>query len=229
MPRTERAITNWCNKNARGIIRLACCYSESERKYYLSPQSIEEVIKEERKKVQYVEYKEGSLLSADAEDLSEQVRNERGEELERETHADRSRVVDEGATPEHPVEPASRTGETGRTAQHSKAAGATDAMTEDEQASLKELQMENFDLRVQLEGQKYLVRKYDELVAGERERHEGEKLALVDRLTDARHQIGSLEEKLLRLDAPQASVRDAETADNAGMSNPARAYQQELD
>ena len=70
--------------------------------------------------------------------------------------------------------------------------------------------MENYNLRVQLEGQKYLVKKFDELVEGERERHESEKLALVDRLTDARQQIGSLEEKLLQLEAPKRKVRDAE-------------------
>ena len=141
-----------------------------------------------------MEYKEGGVRSSQAEDLSEQVRNDRGEELERETLTDRNRA-----------------GATERTEQPDKAKEESDAMTEDEQARLKELQMQNFDLRVQLEGQKYLVGKYDDLVSGERERHEREKLALVDRLTDARHQIGSLEEKLLRLDAPKALVRDVET------------------
>jgi hypothetical protein len=70
--------------------------------------------------------------------------------------------------------------------------------------------MENYELRVQVEGQKYLVRKFDELVAGERERHEKEKLALVDRLTDARQQVGTLEQKLLQLEAPRGTIRDAE-------------------
>jgi len=68
--------------------------------------------------------------------------------------------------------------------------------------------MENFELRVQLEGQKYLVRQFDQLVAGERERHEREKLALVDRLTDARYRIGSLEQRLLQLGAPQNAIAD---------------------
>lgn len=67
--------------------------------------------------------------------------------------------------------------------------------------------MENYDLKVQPEGQKFLVRKFDELVAGERERHEKEKLALIDRLTDARHEIGALEQKLLQLEAPQGDKR----------------------
>jgi hypothetical protein len=77
VPRTERAITKWCNQNARGVTRLDCCYSEAERKYYLSPESIERAIVEERKKFQYIEYKNGGIFSTEAEDLSEQLRNER--------------------------------------------------------------------------------------------------------------------------------------------------------
>ena len=76
--------------------------------------------------------------------------------------------------------------------------------------------MENYELRVQLEGQKYLIKKFDELVNGERERHEKEKMMLVDRLTDARHQIGSLEQKLLQLEAPKGSYREAEVSGRDG-------------
>ena len=88
----------------------------------------------------------------------------------------------------------------------------SETVSEAERARLKELQMENYELRVQLEGQKHLVRQFDKLVDGERERHEREKLALVDRLTDARHEIGTLEQKLLQLEAPKGTVRDAETS-----------------
>jgi hypothetical protein len=45
VPRTERAITNWCNRNARGITRLDCCYNEAERKYFIAPNSIDRVVK----------------------------------------------------------------------------------------------------------------------------------------------------------------------------------------
>jgi hypothetical protein len=58
------------------------------------------------------------------------------------------------------------------------------------------------------------VRQFDSLVAGERERHEKEKMALVDRLTDARHQIGGLEQRLLQLEAPRSTVRDVELTDD---------------
>jgi hypothetical protein len=81
VPRTERAITNWCNRNARGITRLDACYNDEERKYYIMPGSIERVIKEERKKFAYTDYKSGGVLGTEAEDLSEHIRNERAEEV----------------------------------------------------------------------------------------------------------------------------------------------------
>lgn len=75
---------------------------------------------------------------------------------------------------------------------------------------IKELQMENYNLKVQLEGRKYLVRKFDDLVEGERQRHQNEKLALIDRLSESRQQLGVLEQKLLQREAPKGTVRDAE-------------------
>lgn len=209
-PRTERAITNWCNRNARGITRLDCCYDEGERKYYISAESIQRVITEERKKNQYLDYREGQLRSLDAQELADQIRQDQVETLT--------------ATPSatHPTDaPASTTPqpEDSRTHQdelpHPSASHRNEhetpqgpAPSTEELLELKELRMQNFELRIQIEGQKYLVRQFDTLVAGERDRHEREKLALIDRLTDARHQIGSLEQKLLQISAPQAPIRD---------------------
>lgn len=210
VPRTERAITNWCNRNARGITRLECCYNEEERKYYISPASIERVIKEERRKFQYVEYKSGGIFSSDAEGLSEQLRNDRFGEGERE---ERTQATPSTERPERERE----TREPERSEQQREHPPTPEAerLAEDEHARLKELQMENYELRVQLAGQKYLVQQFDSLVAGERDRHEKEKLALVDRLTDARYQVGSLEQKLLQIEAPKGPVRDAETANDS--------------
>lgn len=73
--------------------------------------------------------------------------------------------------------------------------------------------MENYNLKVQLEGQKHLIRKFDELTDKERDRHGKETMALVDRLTDARHQIGSLEEKLLQIEVPKGVTHEAEVTD----------------
>ena len=45
--RTERSIINWCQPNRQGIARLDSYYDPNERRYYISPQSIEAVIQEE--------------------------------------------------------------------------------------------------------------------------------------------------------------------------------------
>ena len=45
--RTERSIINWCQPNRQGIARLDSYYDPNDRKYYITPQSVETVIQEE--------------------------------------------------------------------------------------------------------------------------------------------------------------------------------------
>jgi CDP-glycerol glycerophosphotransferase (TagB/SpsB family) len=45
--RTERSIINWCQPNRQGIARLDGYYDPNERKYYITPQSVETAIREE--------------------------------------------------------------------------------------------------------------------------------------------------------------------------------------
>jgi len=45
--RTERSVINWCQPNRQGIPRLDSYYDPNERKYYITPQSVEAVIQEE--------------------------------------------------------------------------------------------------------------------------------------------------------------------------------------
>jgi hypothetical protein len=209
VPRTERAITNWCNQNARGVTRLECCYNNEERKYYIAPNSISKVIQEERKKTQYTEYREGHMAASEGgEERSEHVLNDIATDRVQGTldAFEKKETLDTRQATNEPKEHTTSDSEP-------QQRGYEAPLREDDQAKLKELQMENFDLRVQLEGQKYLVRQFDSLVDGERERHEREKLSLVDRLTEARHQIGSLEQKLLQLEAGTAPVRDAQSSD----------------
>ncbi len=230
VPRTERAITKWCNRNARGITRLVCCYHEPERKYYLTPASIERAIAEERQR-QHADAQ--GLLSDAAEALAEQLRADavpNGEPSRSEPAPPRSEpspsrsapfgtVPNPGGSRSEPAPPRSDPQQNRSEPQaepfRARPADDLDPATAPERQRLKELQMENYELKVQLEGQKYLIRKFDELVEGERARHEREKLALVDRLTDARHQIGALEQQMLTLAAPRTPARDAEL-------NPAR-------
>lgn len=48
--RTERSITNWCQPNRTGVARLDAYFDPNERKYYVSPQSVELAIAEEKAK-----------------------------------------------------------------------------------------------------------------------------------------------------------------------------------
>ncbi len=47
MVRTERSVINRCQPNRQGITRLDSYYDPNERKYYLTPPSVEAVIQEE--------------------------------------------------------------------------------------------------------------------------------------------------------------------------------------
>jgi len=48
--RTERSITNWCQPNRTGMARLDAYFDPNERKYFITPQSVELAIAEEKAK-----------------------------------------------------------------------------------------------------------------------------------------------------------------------------------
>lgn len=48
--RTERSIVNWCQPNKSGIARLDAYFDPNERRYYITPQSVDLAIAEEKAK-----------------------------------------------------------------------------------------------------------------------------------------------------------------------------------
>jgi len=50
--RTERSIINWCQPNRHGISRLDSYFDPNERRYYITPQSVEMAISEEKAKAE---------------------------------------------------------------------------------------------------------------------------------------------------------------------------------
>jgi hypothetical protein len=48
--RTERSIVNWCQRNALGVAKLDTYFDPNERKYFITPQSVEQAIVEEKAK-----------------------------------------------------------------------------------------------------------------------------------------------------------------------------------
>src|SRR4051812_40033052 len=45
--RSERSITNWCTAHKDGLSRLACHFDPNDRRYWITPESVERVIAEE--------------------------------------------------------------------------------------------------------------------------------------------------------------------------------------
>jgi hypothetical protein len=48
--RTERSIINWCRMNRQGVARLDAFFDENEGRYYITPQSVNRAVVEERAK-----------------------------------------------------------------------------------------------------------------------------------------------------------------------------------
>lgn len=48
--RTERSIVNWCQPNSQGVARLDAYFDPNERKYFITPQSVEQAVAEEKAK-----------------------------------------------------------------------------------------------------------------------------------------------------------------------------------
>ena len=86
--RTERSIVNWCQPNRQGIPRLDSYFDPNERRYYITPESVEMAIAEE--KARAAKINEPSEPVGNVRNDSERVKeasepdNGRVKELERE-------------------------------------------------------------------------------------------------------------------------------------------------
>jgi hypothetical protein len=50
VPRTERSIINWCRVNRHGVARLDAFFDENEGRYYITQESVNRAVEEERAK-----------------------------------------------------------------------------------------------------------------------------------------------------------------------------------
>ena len=71
--RTERSIVNWCQLNRTGIARLDSYFDPNERRYYISPQSVEQAIAEEKAKA--TKHKDTSEAFGNVPPAAETARN----------------------------------------------------------------------------------------------------------------------------------------------------------
>jgi hypothetical protein len=82
--RTERSVVNWCQLNSQGIARLDAYFDPNERKYFITPQSVEGAIAEEKAKIaRNTSLTSLTPLPHDAESLTgqEEAYSEAGSEL----------------------------------------------------------------------------------------------------------------------------------------------------
>ena len=90
--RTERSIINWCHPDKHGVSRLDAYYDVNERKYFITPQSVDRAIQEEQAKgkagtfPKTAETVQRGLPNGAASDVRER------EEAGHETFEDRKRV-----------------------------------------------------------------------------------------------------------------------------------------
>ena len=73
--RTERSVTNWCQPDRNSVSRLDCFFDHNERKYYITPQSVERAIEEERSKILSGELPHVSESFGNVPKASEHFRN----------------------------------------------------------------------------------------------------------------------------------------------------------
>ncbi len=62
VPRTERSIINWCQPNPQGVPRLDNFFDTNERKYFITPNSVDRVIAEEQNKLKIKSQKKPIML-----------------------------------------------------------------------------------------------------------------------------------------------------------------------
>jgi hypothetical protein len=152
--RTERSITNWCHRDRNGVSRLDAYYDENDRRYFITPQSVERAIQEELAKGRVENT--ARLVDAGDNDTSHDVKQ---------------------ATQPH-------------TTQH------------EEEERIRELERKIIDLEFLNRGKD----QYIDLLKDERKQFGEERKELVEKLVNSSRQIGTLETRLLQLEAPKSNT-----------------------
>ena len=91
--RTERSIINWCQPNKQGIARLDNYFDPNERKYFISPQSVELAIQEEKAKAEKMGNSSEPFRSVPQGSESEEAREQAASESESKHIRDLEREV----------------------------------------------------------------------------------------------------------------------------------------
>jgi hypothetical protein len=172
----ERTIVNWCNRNKSGLVRLDAFYDEGERRYFITPSSVELVLQEEKAKLR----KGISDLAALGGEVAAPFRT-----LPQDTDVDAAtfRKMPHDAATAVPNSTKTENAEEIKTPH----ASSTQETTEKDRR-IKELEQENLDLKITNRGKDYFIEALN-----------SDKVRLIDIIQDRNHQVGTLEERVRRL------------------------------
>lgn len=178
--RTERSIVNWCQPNPQGIARLDAYFDPNERRWLLTPESIERAIAEERAKATRTIPTNAAPFGTQSPPNSEAPNPL--DPTPSETHAPKQ------ATPEPPAQ--SRPATTNRT-----------ESTEDTERDreLADLRNANFDLKITNRAKDFFI---DQL--------QKERESLLRQVVDASQKVGRLESRLEHLLPTDSEDRSSE-------------------
>jgi hypothetical protein len=189
LPVTERTIINWCNPNKRGIVRLDCYFDEGDGKYFITPQSIEQVIKDESPKAkpsQHIPFTSSESPNRISEPVGK-VSEERPKVFEGVPKDSEMGSESFGNGAEEPV------GEGG---------------TKD--GEIRKLRQQLMDEKILNKGKDFFI----EQLKKDREAFAGERQELIQQMVLQGERVGKLETELRQLQAPrQESEGHGQTAD----------------
>jgi len=79
VPRTERSIVKWCQPNAQGIARLDAYLDTNERRYFITPESVNRAIEEEKSRQEAAKNSARSFSSLVGEEAPSEAAPKRSE------------------------------------------------------------------------------------------------------------------------------------------------------
>jgi hypothetical protein len=175
--RTERSITNWCQPNRSGVARLDAYFDPNERRYFITPQSVNAAIEEEKAKAG----KFGNMPIGTAARVTDEVARWNHEE-------DLPRLPKRGN--DRPENKYGRDGQRRREG---------DGDASEHEKRIKELELEVFDLKIANRGKDYFI----DVLQGEREKFHQEREGYVNKLIGFSRKVGELSTRLLQLGSPE--------------------------
>lgn len=178
VPVTERTIINWCNPNKRGIVRLDCYFDEGDGKYFITPQSIQRLIKEQSPRDKATPH-----IPFNSSENQDGISESEGEGSEQQPKVS---------------EEVPKDSETGSESYGSVAGESTGNGGNKDQV-MRQLRQQLIDEKILNKGKDYFI----EQLQKDREAFAGERAQLIEHMVSQGERVGKLQTELRQLQAPR--------------------------